>query len=593
VDWNNDGRLDLVIGDSWERIYYALNTSDTTPVYGALQRAQYTTGAHLQNPGGNKPTVFVTDWNNDGKKDILTGGELSYPDQTGYLHLYLNSGTDASPTFAARQTVGPDQNFGWRTSPVVDDWNGDGKKDLVVVAVWGDTKYYENTGTDSAPTFGSGIYVKTQSGSLNWGMEPRMRTVDWDGDGRNDLLLGDRGGEVRLYIKNHPPQMNVGSNSSGTVGQHVVLDGSATVDPEGDELSWSWELKARPAGSLCSIESPGSEATGFTPDIPGDYEVRLTASDAHGVPVFATRIHHVGVNSNAPVVDLNGAGEGVDYTATFTEDGGAVAVVDASKLIVADANDTELDSATVRIVNALDAVHDVLSIDTVGRAMAASYDPPAGLLTVTGKATLAEYETALRTLRYNNTSESPDPETRIIEVRVSDGDYDSSPARSDVYHLSCIRLTLERGWNLLSMPFTGPPICTQLLDDDGNQLTIGGIWVWDGEAQRYAHFADIGAACSASAATFGFWVFCPEEGTRVTQAIVHDPSEPTIILGNGWNLIGPPRDKTVGELTDLGQAGESVWSWDTSTQTHVLFLSDGILQRGVGYWIRKDLPGSR
>jgi hypothetical protein len=36
---------------------------------------------------------FTTDWNNDGKKDLIVG------QREGYIHLYLNDGTDLNPAF--------------------------------------------------------------------------------------------------------------------------------------------------------------------------------------------------------------------------------------------------------------------------------------------------------------------------------------------------------------------------------------------------------------------------------------------------------------------------------------------------------------
>jgi hypothetical protein len=49
--------------------------------------------------------------------------------------------------------------------------------------------------------------------------------------------------------------------------------------------------------------------------------------------------------STAPWVDLNGSGNGINYAATFAEDGGPVAIVDAAGLVVDD-----IDSLTDRAV---------------------------------------------------------------------------------------------------------------------------------------------------------------------------------------------------------------------------------------------------
>jgi len=291
VDWNNDGKKDLVIGDSSQYVYVALNTASGTPVFGALQRP-LSGGSSIQNPGSNKPTVWIVDWNNDGRKDLITGGESTFP-ENGYAYLYLNTGTDANPTFAPIQTIDNNHDFGWRTSPVTVDWDGDGKKDLVVTSVYGDTRFWKNIGTDAAPAFGAGVHVATQSGSLIWGIETRVRAVDWDRDGRQDLLIGDRYGEVRLYIKNHPPQLVWSGSATGQVGQVIALNGTGTTDPERDGLTFAWSFVSKPNGSAATIPNPTARTTDFTPDRAGTYEIALTASDGHGTPAQARRAFQV------------------------------------------------------------------------------------------------------------------------------------------------------------------------------------------------------------------------------------------------------------------------------------------------------------
>jgi len=275
VDWNNDGRLDLLVSDSGCNVYVALNTAVGTPQYGALQN-------QLTLP--RRSAVYVVDWNNDGKKDLVTGGEDAFP-STGCLYLHANAGTDAAPYFPSCESIGKGQNFGWRTCPVVLDWDGDGMKDLVVSAVYGDVKFWLNIGADAGPKFAeTGAYVSTPSGNLVWGTETRMNAVDWDGDGRKDLLVTDRAGEVRLYVKNHPPLAQADAVSTAPVGQPVALSSSGTSDPEGDPLTWLWEFVSKPAGSAAVIAAPHGPAASFVPDAAGDYVVRLRVGDNHGTP---------------------------------------------------------------------------------------------------------------------------------------------------------------------------------------------------------------------------------------------------------------------------------------------------------------------
>lgn len=124
--------------------------------------------------------------------------------------------------------------------------------------------------------------------------------------------------------------------------------------------------------------------------------------------------------SAAPVVDLNGSdGTGTGFTATFTEDGGAVVIVDSDASITDD-NSTQLSSATITLQNRPNGPAEVLSVTAVA-GTTATYDPNTGVLTITGTASLADYQTMLRSLRYNNASQDPDTADRTVRIVVNDG----------------------------------------------------------------------------------------------------------------------------------------------------------------------------
>src|SRR5450759_522815 len=144
----------------------------------------------------------VTDWNGDGKKDLLVGYQMA-----GKIALYLNLGTDAQPCFTNHTNLKtgdgsdiyhPSSGCG-APAPWVCDFDGDGKRDLLVGAgsdgtVW----FYRNTNTDAAPILAPGVQLKTGANTLTVGIRSTPCVTDWDEDDLNDLFLGIRS-VVRVF----------------------------------------------------------------------------------------------------------------------------------------------------------------------------------------------------------------------------------------------------------------------------------------------------------------------------------------------------------------------------------------------------------
>lgn len=133
-----------------------------------------------------------------------------------------------------------------------------------------------------------------------------------------------------------------------------------------------------------------------------------------------------------PVLDLNGAALGVDFSATFTEDEGAKAIVSPTDLQIDNGDDTLLTGATATLTNRPDATAETLAADAGATGLSVKYNEENGALTVKGSGTVDSYEQVLRTLTYNNTSQSPDVADRIVLVTVSDGALTSGPVTSTV-----------------------------------------------------------------------------------------------------------------------------------------------------------------
>src|SRR5207249_4734548 len=101
----------------------------------------------------------------------------------------------------------------------------------------------------------------------------------------------------------------------------------------------------------------------------------------------------------------------------YTENDGPVSV--DSTLIVDDVDNVNLQGATISIAGYV-AGEDVLTfVDQSG--ITGSWDATAGVLTLTGTASLAAYQAALRSVTYANTSDNPSTALRFLNFTATDG----------------------------------------------------------------------------------------------------------------------------------------------------------------------------
>jgi hypothetical protein len=78
---------------------------------------------------------------------------------------------------------------------------------------------------------------------------------------------------------NQPPVAAQGPDRDVVAGAAVTLDGSASWDPDADPITYSWTITRAPAGSTAALTGADTATPSLTPDLPGEYAVRLTVSD--------------------------------------------------------------------------------------------------------------------------------------------------------------------------------------------------------------------------------------------------------------------------------------------------------------------------
>lgn len=476
IDLDQDGDFDL-INPYQEYIIYGYYSQ------AGIQFFENVDGTYVERTGTQNPfdqfsansdliDVDLGDLNNDGLLDLI------FAESGQELQAYRNVGTLSSPVF--QKNTAWEQGFisgMYLSNPKLLDLDNDG--DLGIVCgkyrtVW----YYENVGDTETPEFieyrdydyevdGNTISKLNNPFFESNGQFPNF--YDFDGDGDVDLIIGNDDGTFFYYENDNPaPLATITATLNATGNNAVTLDPVVTItDVDNDLISEvTIAITNYDAGKEVLLFTDQDPITGSFNSDTGVLILRGVGTVAqYTAAIKSVAYQYTGSkpasggrkSSGAKTVTLNRVisflvldldkttplPTQVDVAVTFPNlnpvvagTGTPVTYINAPiaigpGLTLTDGDDANLEGATVAITTGLVNTEDQL-LFTNQNGITGNYNPTTGILTLTGISSLANYQAAIQSIQYNNTSATPNPQLRIVSFSVTDGEDTSNNITVDV-----------------------------------------------------------------------------------------------------------------------------------------------------------------
>jgi len=225
---------------------------------------------------------------------------------------------------------------------------------------------------------------------------------------------------VKLTLANGTDVSGTPQNESATVGvdtatqlQYQNSSGAWVNVPASGEVTFAagqTQINLR----LSTVDDKEVEPTEF---------VRLTAEVVTGSTQNANAAIEAEIRDNdtpPPVLDLDGddsTAPGTSYAGNATDTGGPVPVVDPD-VSITDADSTQMSGATLTLTNA--KAGDVLDFGNMPPGITATLSANGTTVTLSGTASLADYQNALKAVTFEATAPVADTTPRQIAVTVTD-----------------------------------------------------------------------------------------------------------------------------------------------------------------------------
>jgi hypothetical protein len=162
--------------------------------FNAPQKLTHPDGSEIQE--GQASSVALADWDADGDFDLIIGNFY------GSVVLVPNEGSAKEPRWGASrkvQATGSAVSVDGDAGPCVADWDGDGAFDLLVGSSGGAVHWFRKLAKHGEPQLAAPVLLvegdensgHNEGDAVRPGERTKVCVTDWNGDGRQDLLVGD------------------------------------------------------------------------------------------------------------------------------------------------------------------------------------------------------------------------------------------------------------------------------------------------------------------------------------------------------------------------------------------------------------------
>jgi len=214
VDVDFDGKKDLLVAPNAKNISENEKSIWKYKNTGTQSSANFVfeTKAFLQQDmieHGTASVPFLVDIDNDGLKDLFVSNFYAYKptlNKESRIAYYKNTGTLNNPKFTLIDSDFINLstlNYGFKISPSFGDLDNDGKIDILLGLENGTLIFYKNNSSSSSLIFAPPVlnYTDNLGAVISAGQYATPQIFDLDNDGKLDLIVGKKTGEL-MYYKN-------------------------------------------------------------------------------------------------------------------------------------------------------------------------------------------------------------------------------------------------------------------------------------------------------------------------------------------------------------------------------------------------------